>query len=354
MITAVGKGFIATQVSYGLGQHRRDLSVGQYRNFLRYYYADTLQFFIALATCKVSICLFLLRLSQFHKLKKVLYGIIAFQVVTTVVLCLLYALQCNPVHKVWDQGTPGVCFSGVVNVSIVQGVFSFLTDFVLAAFPIVLLRNLNVKRHTKYGLCMLMGLGVITGAVAIARVATTFQTEAYDLSWDANANTMMKMFEVNIGNTAACVPLFKPFGRYIHAKYTGQDPRELFYRKPSDDSQQHAHWYTKYWNWRSRSRSTVDDTGPPPQSLPAGVVRMKATHSEEKSSLPPGVVIAKSTQEDTSSRRSRGSLTLPLQGARYDHSEVMNIPPVPDIRVYGTRRGLHENYAEMFDPKNIV
>ena len=123
MITAVGKGFVVTEVSYGLGQHRDDLSVEQYRNFLKYYYLDTVQFFVALATCKISICLLLLRLSQFNKLKSVLYGLIAFLVVTTVVLDLLYALQCRPVHKVWDLSTPGVCFSQnlVLNITIVQG-----------------------------------------------------------------------------------------------------------------------------------------------------------------------------------------------------------------------------------------
>ena len=62
MITAVGKGFVVTEVSYGLGQHRDDLSVEQYRNLLKYYYLDTVQFFVALATCKISICLLLPRL----------------------------------------------------------------------------------------------------------------------------------------------------------------------------------------------------------------------------------------------------------------------------------------------------
>ena len=89
MITAVGKGFVVTEVSYGLGQHRIDLSVEQYRNFLKYYYLDTAQFFIALATCKISICLFLLRLSQFHKIKRILYSLIVFLLVTHLALFFL-------------------------------------------------------------------------------------------------------------------------------------------------------------------------------------------------------------------------------------------------------------------------
>lgn len=123
MVTAVGKGFVVTEVSYGLGQHRSEVPIEHYRNFLKYYYLDTVQFFIALATCKISICLFLLRLSQFNKMRAVLYGLIGFLVFTTVVLDLLYALQCQPVHKVWDVETPGKCFSAnlVMNINIVQG-----------------------------------------------------------------------------------------------------------------------------------------------------------------------------------------------------------------------------------------
>jgi len=44
--TAVGKVFVVTEVSYGLGQHRRDLSIDSYRNFLKH------KFFIALALCQ--------------------------------------------------------------------------------------------------------------------------------------------------------------------------------------------------------------------------------------------------------------------------------------------------------------
>jgi len=122
-ITAVGKGFVVTEVSYGLGQHKSDLSEENYRNFLKYYYFDTAQFFVALATCKISICLFLLRLSQFNKLKRVLWSLIVFLIITHLIFFLLIVLQCHPIHKTWDLGTPGTCFSLhlVANITVAQG-----------------------------------------------------------------------------------------------------------------------------------------------------------------------------------------------------------------------------------------
>ena len=114
---------MTTEISYGLGQHRSDLSVENYRNFLKYDYLDTAQFYIALATCKISICLFLLRLSQFDRIKRVLWCMIGFVIITHCTLFLLVVFQCNPIHKAWDLGIPGRCFSKqvVVNINIAQG-----------------------------------------------------------------------------------------------------------------------------------------------------------------------------------------------------------------------------------------
>ena len=212
-----------------------------------------------------------------------------------------------------------------------------------------------------------MGLGVITGGVAVARVATAPQGKSYDLSWDSIAHSMTRIFEVNIGNTAACVPLFKPFSRYVRAKISGQDPRELFYRKSSDESVRHSHWYeyTKnLWNRLSksnsrsksnlRSRSAIDAGGPVPGPLPAGVVRMKPTSVGARSLLPPETVMTRSTAEETSSGHSRNSLGLPLQGVRTGYGEDEDVPPVPDIWIHRASGNLHGNDGEKFDTQVIV
>ena len=118
MVTAVGKGFVAAEIEFGLGQHRSVIAKEKYQNYLKYDYLDWVQFFIALAVCKISICLFLLRLSQMNRLRLVLYGLIVFLVVTHIPLCLLILLQCNPLRKAWDEEVPGKCFS----ISIVENV----------------------------------------------------------------------------------------------------------------------------------------------------------------------------------------------------------------------------------------
>ena len=77
---------------------------------------------LALAATKLSICFFLLRLTQFSRLKNVLYGLIALIVITHIPLFFAYVFQCNPIYSNWDVERPG-CFSknSVEVIIILQG-----------------------------------------------------------------------------------------------------------------------------------------------------------------------------------------------------------------------------------------
>ena len=110
-------------VLYGLGRHKYYLSNYDYKEFLKYDYLDWLQAFITLAVSKISICLFLLRLSKFNKLKTVLWALIGLLVLTHLPLIIMYIAQCNPVSRAWNTALDGRCFSKQVieNILIAQG-----------------------------------------------------------------------------------------------------------------------------------------------------------------------------------------------------------------------------------------
>ena len=94
-----------------------------YREYLKYDFLDWAQFLVALLVTKISVCLFLLRLSQFNRVRVVLYALIGFLVMTHIPLFLLFVLQCNPVSKEWDSELPGQCLSKdtVKNIVLSQG-----------------------------------------------------------------------------------------------------------------------------------------------------------------------------------------------------------------------------------------
>ena len=126
MINAVGMGFVMLEVDYGLGRHMKYLPLDHYEGFLKYNYLDWIQVFITLALSKISICLFLLRISKFERWRWFLFGLIGFLVVTHVPLTFLYIFQCIPIQKIWQstQGpVSGHCMSkkATERVIIVQG-----------------------------------------------------------------------------------------------------------------------------------------------------------------------------------------------------------------------------------------
>lgn len=345
-----------------LGQHRSALFVENHRNFLKYSYLDMAQFFIALATCKISICLFLLRLSQFNKLRRVLWSLMGFLVISHLILFLLVVLKCDPVRKAWDLSTPGKCFSknSVKAINIVQGGESaiyqtrkwninlthlslLISDrFHCVAFPIVLLRNLNICRQSYIGLCCLKGLGIATGAIAIARTATMYQIKSPDLSWVGVLNAIARIFEVNIGNIAACIPILKPFTRYVYAKATGKGPHQILQRS-ARDNETDVRWYNCTWRIQWRSAYKEYASGQQATELPPNVVKMRSIGLEEAS-----------TKAETTRT---GSIALPMQGARSQEVDLDSIPDVPNIRgshYFPSGRTSQSDSGEFFGVKDMV
>ena len=123
MTNSVGLGYYMSMVFYGLGRHKYYLSNYDFKEFLKYDYLDWIQAFITLAVSKVSICLLLLRLSKFSRLKTVLYALIAFLALTHVPLTIMIIFQCNPISEDWNPGISGHCWSKSVamRILIAQG-----------------------------------------------------------------------------------------------------------------------------------------------------------------------------------------------------------------------------------------
>ncbi|KAI4233244.1 MAG: hypothetical protein LQ349_004533 [Xanthoria aureola] len=270
VINACGMAFVGAEVSNGLGRKRFYLAPGSYKKFLKYDYLDWVQVFLTLLLSKISICLFLLRLSSFRKIRLGLHGMNIFLITSHIPLTFLMMFQCTPISKYWRNPLegPGKCFDKdtVAIIIIVQGVFSIVSDFILAGFPILLLWNVQLSKRTKVGLCVLMGLGVITAGICIGRTALSGQVKTTDVSWAGVPNALARVFEINLGIIAACIPIMKPFVRYVKARATGQDPHDILYRTqtPRTQSMSHSHstWYSRLRFGSRKFGSTSDKSGP--------------------------------------------------------------------------------------------
>ena len=112
-------GFVMGEVFYGLGRHKYFLSTYQQSRFLKFDYLDWIQVFVTLALMKISILLFLLRLSKFDHLRRSLWFLIAFLILSHLPLTILMIVQCRPIEKYWFEDLPGTCWSKEIRERII-------------------------------------------------------------------------------------------------------------------------------------------------------------------------------------------------------------------------------------------
>ena len=235
----IGSGLDFAEIGYGFGRHQYFISQHQFQEYLKYSYGEWIQTFATLTWTKISISIFLLRIPVSKLFIRPLQAAIVILVVTNIVITLLWIFQCRPIHKVWNGDIPGQCFSlgqlqriiisqasklysslqprisGIKYLSLPQmandpKVISAISDFLLAAFPILILYKIQMSLRTKVGLCLLMGLGVVTGACCIVRTVLNWQSEAKDATYGGIDNWMWRAVEVNFGIVAACIPALRP------------------------------------------------------------------------------------------------------------------------------------------------
>lgn len=95
-------------------------------------------------------------------------------------------------------------------------VISIVSDFILAGFPIIILREVQIHTRRKVFLCFLMSLGLLTAACCIVRTILNWQNDHADQTWVAVDNYIWRCVEVNIGIIAPCIPTLMPLFRLLH------------------------------------------------------------------------------------------------------------------------------------------
>ncbi|KAF2230211.1 hypothetical protein EV356DRAFT_509259 [Viridothelium virens] len=100
-------------------------------------------------------------------------------------------------------------------IIIAQAIISIISDFLLALFPIVILWKVQISTRIKAGLCTLMALGIITGALCIVRTVLNWQTINDDATWESIPNWHFRTWEVCIGIITASIPCLRPGYRVV-------------------------------------------------------------------------------------------------------------------------------------------
>lgn len=150
---------------YGTGQHMKDLTAAQRVTAMEYWWFCEIAYCFASLGCKVSVCIFLLRITVKREHIWTLYAVMFLTVLAGIVFMFVMLLQCKPLQFFWmrtanDPAIEGWCMDIriVIAMTYVYSAFAALCDFTVGILPIFLVRKLSMQRRTKIAVVGILGM----------------------------------------------------------------------------------------------------------------------------------------------------------------------------------------------------
>ncbi|KAF4990094.1 hypothetical protein FDECE_14502 [Fusarium decemcellulare] len=195
-----------------LGRHvGSDVSLEQVVDFLRYLFAASLTYVIAIAFIKLTILALYWKL--FSITARIPIGIIfASVIVWMVVLVFVATFSCNPVEKQWNILIEhGKCLEQKP-VYLGGSLPNVIVDFVLVGMPLPSVFRLNIPLGRRLILAGMFTLGFFICIVSIVRltIVMSIRTDDQNVTYNLRDFMLWSTVEVNIGLVCACLPSMRP------------------------------------------------------------------------------------------------------------------------------------------------
>ncbi|KAK0747017.1 hypothetical protein B0T18DRAFT_303096, partial [Schizothecium vesticola] len=194
----------------GLGHHSYDLYISDLARYIIIISVRATMTITVTGWTKTSFGITLLRLTSGRTKAFVWFCILSINA-TTIVSAIIPWAQCVPLSKTWDPHmTGGECWAPRVGTKIWIGLgaWNAMMDFVLAALPWRILRDMQLRTKEKIGVTVALSMGVIAGATGIAKCVALPNLGAGDaynevelFLWDITEGTVTLM--------AACIPTLR-------------------------------------------------------------------------------------------------------------------------------------------------
>lgn len=121
--------------------------------------------YILLTVCiKISISIFLLRISLERVHKVIIYATIFVYVSTSIYFIISIVIQCSPIAYFWDKTIDGGSCEGVnqdIATALASAALTTSTDLVYSLFPLWLIRNLHMDLKSKVSVAVILSMGLL-------------------------------------------------------------------------------------------------------------------------------------------------------------------------------------------------
>ncbi|KAH0164812.1 hypothetical protein KCU67_g4982, partial [Aureobasidium melanogenum] len=167
---------IVMVVRGGGGKHTWDVTYAEYYTFNKLAIVCKIVFFTTVGIIKISICLFLRRMTEAtSKYPRIANDIFLFLLISYTLLALFWScFQCSPAPAMWDKiysgklVQPAKCWSTLV-VANTLSVIHVIMDFVLLLTPIFVLWKVQLNKKTKIRLFIVFSMGSLSCVASVLR-----------------------------------------------------------------------------------------------------------------------------------------------------------------------------------------
>ncbi|KAE8356925.1 hypothetical protein BDV28DRAFT_154241 [Aspergillus coremiiformis] len=206
---------------WGTGRRYRDLTEVQRVTAMRYWWLCEIAYCFSSVIGKISICIFLLRITIHRTHRWILYTVLFLTVIAGLVFMLLLLLQCKPMSYAWTQAAldptiRGHCLNTkiIISMTYVYSTFAAMCDFTVGILPIFLVKNLHMKRQTKIAVAAILSMACMASSAVIIRIPFVHTFADPDFLYATVELAIWSNVEVGLGITAGSLATLRPLFRH--------------------------------------------------------------------------------------------------------------------------------------------
>ncbi|KAF1919770.1 hypothetical protein BDU57DRAFT_152359 [Ampelomyces quisqualis] len=204
-------------IKWGTGRHMATLSNEEIFMAMRYWWLCYIGYCLAMITSKISIGLFLLRVTIKPIQKWIIYGAMTVSAFTGAVFFLVTVFQCTPISYFWNARQKGYCvpIDVIIGLTFLYSACAIISDFTFAILPIFLVWGLNMPTKTRMMLIPILSMACVASIAVTVRLAYVMDFKDPDFLWATVDVAIWSDIEqglaITAGSTATLRPLFRKF-----------------------------------------------------------------------------------------------------------------------------------------------
>ncbi|KAH7124810.1 hypothetical protein B0J13DRAFT_565654 [Dactylonectria estremocensis] len=218
-------------VPNGVGRDVWTLTPTNIFQFLKFFYALTILYFIQVSLLKHSLLFFYLHVFPARPIRRVLWGTIGFNTAYMLTFLIVGVFSCQPISYLWtrwDGEHQGKCID-INAVAWAHAGISIALDVWVLVVPLSQLRLLKLDWRKKIGVGLMFSVGTFITVVSIVRLRALvkFATDIENLTWDYLETVRWSFIEINVGIFCVCMPSLRLFLAYLFPKILGTSHRSI-------------------------------------------------------------------------------------------------------------------------------